>query len=279
MIRIITDSTCDLSKVEQEKLGITVVPMQVLFGTTQYRDGVDLTTEAFYQKLETEKELPTTTQINPDTFKQVFETYLNQGDEVIAILLSSQLSGTYQSAVIAKEMLETNQIHLIDSQNVTLGLALIVREAVKLRDQGLSAEEIVNQVEQLKGQVRVAAIVDTLKYLQKGGRVSAASAVVGTALGIKPIVQVKDGIVQMLGKERGQKKMYKFISNYLEEQQIDTQYSVVFAYAMSDESLIPFKEMIKDQYDIKESCTIGIGSTVGVHVGPGAIGIAFVAKK
>ncbi len=278
MIRIITDSTCDLTKADQEKLGITVIPLQVLFGTTQYTDGVDLTTEEFYQKLETEKELPTTTQINPDTFVNVFEEYLKQGDEIITILLSSHLSGTYQSAVIAKEMLETDKIHLIDSQNVTLGLALIVREAVKLRDNGLSAKDIVNKIEELKGQVRVVAIVDTLKYLQKGGRISAASAVVGTALGIKPIVQVKDGIVQVLGKERGQKKMYKFITSYLEENQIDTNYSVVYAHSMAEASLEPLKEMIQEKYEIKESSTVGIGSTVGTHVGPGAVGIAFVTK-
>lgn len=278
MIRIITDSTCDLTKADQEKLGITVIPLQVLFGTTQFTDGVDLTTEEFYQKLETEKELPTTTQINPDTFVNVFEEYLKQGDEIITILLSSHLSGTYQSAVIAKEMLETDKIHLIDSQNVTLGLALIVREAVKLRDNGLSAKDIVNKIEELKGQVRVVAIVDTLKYLQKGGRISAASAVVGTALGIKPIVQVKDGIVQVLGKERGQKKMYKFITSYLEENQIDTNYSVVYAHSMAEASLEPFKEMIQEKYEIKESSTVGIGSTVGTHVGPGAVGIAFVTK-
>ena len=278
MIRIITDSTCDLTKADQEKLGITVIPLQVLFGTTHYTDGIDLSVEAFYQKLETEKELPTTTQINPDTFINAFEEYLKQGDEIIAILLSSHLSGTYQSAVIAKEMLETDKIHLIDSQNVTLGLALLVGEASKLRDQGLSASEIVEEIELLKNKVKLIAIVDTLKYLQKGGRISAASAVVGTALGIKPIVQVKDGIVQVLGKERGQKKMYKFIAHYLEEHQIDTQYCVVFAHSMAETSLKSLKDMIEEKYNIIDNRTVCIGSTVGTHVGPGAVGVAFIAK-
>lgn len=278
MIRIITDSTCDLSKQDQEKLGIDIIPLQVLFGTTHYTDGVDLTTAEFYEKLAAEKELPTTTQINPVTFEEVFKKYLDQGDEIVAILLSSQLSGTYQSAVIAKDMLASENIHLIDSQNVTLGLALLVNEAVKLRDKGLSAQEIVKQIEVLKEKVRLVAIVDTLKYLQKGGRISAASAIVGTALGIKPLVQVKDGIVQVLGKERGQKKMYKFIMNYLEEQGVSTEHTVVFGHSMAEETLVPLKEMIHEAYDVKDNYTVCIGSTVGTHAGPGAIGVAFIAR-
>ena len=278
MIRIITDSTCDLTRQDQERLGIKVIPLQVLFGTTHYTDGVDLTTKDFYEKLETEKELPTTTQINPDTFERVFKEYLDQGDEIVAILLSSHLSGTYQSAVIAKDILESDKIHLIDSQNVTLGLALIVEEAVKLRDQGLSTAEIVQEMEKLKEKVRLVAIVDTLKYLQKGGRISAASALVGTALGIKPIVQVKEGTVQVLGKERGQKKMYKFIMNYLEEQGVNTDHIVVFAHSMAEDALLPLKEMVQEACNVKGNHTVCIGSTVGTHVGPGAVGVAFIAK-
>lgn len=278
MIRLITDSTCDLTKEVQEQLGIHVVPLKVLFGEQEYVDGVHLTKEEFYQKLETSKELPTTTQVNPAEFKEVFEKYINQGDEVIAILLSSKLSGTYQSAVIAKEMLESDKIHLIDSQNVTLGLALLVCEAAKLRDEGLEAEELIKQIEALKSRVEVIALVDTLKYLQKGGRLSAATALVGTALGIKPIVQVKDGAVQVLGKERGKKKIYKFLAQYLEEHKIDTDYTVVLGHSMAIESLEELKDIVEETQEIKKQTTIMIGSTVGTHVGPGAVGIAFIKQ-
>ncbi len=278
MIRIITDSTCDLTKEDQERLGIHIVPLKVLFGTKEYIDGVDIDIQSFYEKLATEKELPTTAQVNPGEFEEVFKTYLEQGDEIIAILLSSQLSGTYQSAAIAKDMLSSEKIHLIDSKTVTLGLALLVEEAAKLRDKGLSAKEIIAAIEELKEKVNVIAIVDTLKYLQKGGRISSASAILGTALGIKPIIQIKDGVVQVIGKERGQKKLNKFILSHLEGNPIDLEHAVVFAHSIAEEAVEQLQQLVKQSYNISESHVVPIGSTVGTHAGPGATGIAYIKK-
>ena len=193
MIRIITDSTCDLDRETAARLGIEVIPLSLHFGSQAYIDGVSIDHDTFYQKLSEADRLPTTSQLNPADILDVVLPYLEQGDDVVGIFLSSKLSGTFQSAAIAAAMSESDRFYLVDSQNVTFGMALLVHVACRLRDEGNSAAEIAAALDKLKGRVRLVAVVDTLKYLQMGGRISAASAAMGNLLGINPLVGVIDG--------------------------------------------------------------------------------------
>ena len=205
MVQIITDSTSDLSKARQEALGVEVAPLSVHFGEESFLDGVDLTNEAFYVRLRAAQALPTTAQVNPEEFVRRFQAHRDRGDDVVALFIASKLSGTCQSAMIAREMVDPDHIFVIDSDTVTFGLGLLVEMAARLRDQGLSAREIAEELERLKARQRFYAVVETLKYLKMGGRISGAAAVVGGMLGITPILDIRDGVVQAAGKARGRK--------------------------------------------------------------------------
>ena len=184
MVRIMTDSTCDLSPERQKALGVEVVPLSVHFGAESFRDGVDLSNAEFYERLRGAETLPTTAQVNPEEFISRFQDHVGAGDQVVGIFLASQLSGTCQSALIARGIVDEANIFVVDSTTVTFGLGLLVEMAAQLRDAGLSAPEIAAQVEQLAGRLRFYAVVGTLKYLKMGGRISGTAAVVGGMLGI-----------------------------------------------------------------------------------------------
>ena len=203
MVRIITDGTSDMSLRRGAELNVDVIPMRVFFGEESFRDGVDITREEFFARLASSRELPTTSQLNPDDFLELFQKYADQGDQIVGIFVSAELSGTCQSACIARDMVEGGEIHIVDSRTATFALALLVEEAARLRDRGLSAADVAAGVEELARRTRLLAIVDTLTYLKRGGRISAATAAVGGLLGIKPIVGVDGrGTVEALGKAR-----------------------------------------------------------------------------
>ena len=202
-VRIITDSTCDIMREDQERMGIQVIPLTVNFSDASYADGVDITNEQFFEKLEVSKNLPTTSQVTPLTFVDAFSQSINEGDDVVGIFLSGDISGTYQAACMAKETIGSDRIHIVDSRNATLALALLVAEAVKHRDTGSSAVDIAELVNSLTPKVRLMAMMGTLKYLHKGGRLSLAQTVIGEALGVKPLASIIDGKVTAIGKARG----------------------------------------------------------------------------
>ena len=230
-IRIITDSTCDLSPAQLQVLDIDFIPLSVYFGQEQYLDKVELSPEAFYQKLGQSKELPTTSQVNPDTFISHFQSELEKGHEIVGIFLSSRLSGTFQSAVIAKDQLQNDKIHLIDSMSASFGSALLLRHAARLRDEGKSAEEICQALDSIKDRLAVYGMVDTLKYLHKGGRLSASAAAVGTMLKLKPIVGIKDGAVVSVSKARGYKSAFRHLVHLLEREPADPQFGFACQYS------------------------------------------------
>ena len=181
-VRIITDSTSDIGLKQAKELGVDILPLTVHFGQEEYLDGVNLTNEMFYEKLLTSEELPTTSQITVTTFETVFNEIVKEGDEAVVILIASKLSGTCQSAMIARNMVSPKRIRVIDSETVTFGLGVAVREAVRLRDLGMSATEIAEELERIKKNIWLLAYIDDLTYLQKGGRLSATSASFGTLL-------------------------------------------------------------------------------------------------
>lgn len=279
-IRIITDSTSDITQIEAKKRNLTVVPLCVGFDQEEFKDGVTLSSEEFYAKLETSKTLPITSQPSPDEFLKHFQDAKAAGDQVIVITLSSNLSGTYQSAMLAKTMCEYDKIHLVDSQTVTLSLKILVEYGLSLRDKGASFEEIITELEDAKTRIKLFAVVGTLEYLKKGGRLSSTAAMAGTLLGIKPIIKVEDGTVAMAAKARGTNSAYSKISALIEENGgIDISMPYTLGYSGAAESLDPFQPFIEKAFNLSNSPISIIGATVGVHAGPGACGIAYFAPK
>ena len=204
MIRILTDSASDILPAEAEQLGVTVIPLNVtLEDSTVLRDGVDMTPTEYYGILAGCHKLPTTSQPSPELFENFFTEAAAAGDEVIGIFLSHELSGTYQCAKLAADMVNADNILFVDSENVCLSEALLVRLAVHLRDSGKSAGQIAAILEHAKEHLHLVAVIDDLKYLRKGGRLPAAVAVAGGMLGIKPLITIKEGKVAMAGKARG----------------------------------------------------------------------------
>ena len=277
MVRIITDSVSDISSADIKALGIdAVLPLRIFFGEQMYTDGVDLTKPEFYEKLAACTELPKTSQITPGEFGEVYDQYGN--DEIVVITLSSKLSGTYQSAVVAKETAGREDIHVVDSMNVTCGQGLLVMEAAKMRNRGLSGREIAEKIEIMKTRVSLFAMLDTLKYLRMGGRLSATSAVVGSLLNIKPIICVEDGEVKAIGKARGEKNGYDYLIGKVKSEEIDFDCEVVFAGSNCFEQIEAFAKEAAPQLGIKGYRLMDIGMTVGVHIGENGRGIAYIRK-
>ena len=279
MIQIITDSTCDLSPELVQKLGVHVIPLSICFGADTYTDGVTIDKETFYAKLAEAEQLPTTSQPNPAAMLDCMEPLLEQGDEIVGIFLSSKLSGTFQSATIAAGMADSDNIHLVDSLNATFGLGLLVMIAARARDEGKTAAQIVEIVEEAKSRLRLIAFVDTLKYLQMGGRISAASAVVGTLLGINPLISVIDGAVESIGKARGRKGAYRHLKTLFEQEAMDERFPVFFGATNDDAAMNELEAALTPSFTgAVEVYHAEIGAAIGTHAGPGAAGIAYIAK-
>ena len=279
-VQIITDSTSDLTAEELRELGVHVLHMRVIFEDGVYTDGVDITKEEFYAKQAEAKVLPKTTQVNPGEFCDAFQPLLDTGDEVVAILLSSKLSGSFQSAVIAKDMVEgAERLHLVDSLNVTLGEGLLVREAVRLRDAGKSGAEIAAAIEALRSRVRFVAFVGTLKYLKMGGRISASTAALGTMLNISPVVAVVDGEVKSVGKVRGSQKIMAYTLDFAKEYPVDTRHCVVFGHSRCQETMEAYRDKVTAALGIRDWAWDELGAVIGTHAGPGCYGLAYIGLK
>ncbi len=277
-IKIITDSTCDIPFERQQELGIEIVPLSVRFGSEEYIDGVTLTKQEFYKKLTECSDLPTTAQVNPDQFATVFQKHLDAGDEVVGIFISGKLSGTFQSADIAKNMLGSDKIHVIDSLNVTFGLALLVYEAVKMRDNGLSAQEICDGIYGLIKKLKFYIILDTLKYLKMGGRLSSSAAFMGTMLHIKPIISLVDGAVAVVEKKKGQKAAVEWLMQKVDRQQPNPDCEVVFGGSAAPEFVALVQSELRARVPEEKEKTVEMGAVVGTHAGPGSAGLAYIAK-
>lgn len=278
-IRIITDSASDLLSPHRPE--VSVLPMEVAFGEETYRDGVDLTHHQFYEKLIEGEDLPVTSQIPPARFEEAFRAAVDAGESVVAVVLSGKLSGTYQSACIAGAEFP-GKVFVVDSANATIGELILVERALELLDAGLDAAAIAAKLEEEKTDIRLVALLDTLEYLKRGGRVSASVALVGGLLSIKPVVAVQDGEVVVLGKARGSKN-----GNNLLVQEIQKTGGVDFSrpyrlgYTGLDDGLL--QKYITDSAALwtehaNHLPTGTVGGTIGTHVGPGAIAVAFFQK-
>ena len=202
-IRIITDSSSDFDPAVAKRRQVEIVSMPIQFGKATFLDGKTISGEVFYKLLKEGKENPSTSQPTPNDFLKVFEAAKAAGDQVVAVLLSSALSGTIQSAMIAKGMCDYDDIYIVDSLSATAGIQILVNYACKLRDSGLAAADIAAQLEQLKGRIRIFAVIDTLEYLRRGGRISSLQAGLGTVTKLKPVITVRDGAVAITNKAFG----------------------------------------------------------------------------
>lgn len=283
MIRIVTDSTADFSAEQLAEFNVHSVPLCVNFSADEvYRDGIDLSCTEFYEKLETSDKLPTTSQPSPDLFLQEFEAARDAGEEVVAVLLASGLSGTLQSAELAKELSGWGEhIYLVDSLTATLGLQLLVRRACALRQLGLSAAEISQKLNIERHELRLYAVVDTLTYLQKGGRLPKAAAVAGTLLGIKPVIAVRDGKLKVAGKARGLAGAYVHIFKLIcgEKEGMDILRPCIIGYTGHPNTVKPFLRYLCDTMHLPAPIVSPIGAVIGTHAGPGACGIAYFAQE
>jgi DegV family protein with EDD domain len=275
--KILTDSTCDMSSEDCAALGVTVLPLSVIFGDDVYRQGIDLSVAEFYEKLAVSHNTPKTAQVSYYDFSEAYKALTADGSEVVSIHISSGLSGTYQSAVMAAN--DNPGVYCIDSQTATFALALLVREAVKLRDEGKSAREIADAVTALTKRVRLLAYVPTLKYLVRGGRMSALAGTFGTVLNICPILTVQDGLVKSLGKARGVTRSIKEILRRAAETGIDKVHCVVFGHTNGRSGLDALKSAFSDLLSGCQGFDCDIGAVIGAHAGPGAAGVAFIEAE
>jgi len=278
MIRFLVDTSSDYSMEEIEKNNMMLVPIAVTIGEKSYLDTVELGKDQFFEMLIDGADFPKTAQPSPQAFLEKFEEAKANGDEVICITLASSLSGTYQSANIAKDMVEYNKIHIIDSCTATCAIRMLVECGRKLVDNGLSTEEIVKELESLKGRIKIVAGLDTLEFLYKGGRLNKAAATIGEMANLKPIISLKeDGQVTVIGKSIGRKKALQFVLKYIQQNTQDTLYPMYAIYSYGKENQELLKDKLTDEgYTIDED--LQIGSTIGAHIGPGAFGIIYVVK-
>ena len=273
-IRILTDSGSDICAPFPENL--TVIPLTIHFGPEEYRDGETIDHKTFYEKLTSGSELPTTSLIPPGEFEQAYKKAQDAGETVIAIVLSSKLSGTYQSAALAAEGFD--HVYVVDSLNATLGEQILVKYALQLVERGMSAADIAAELERAKSHVNLMGLPDTLEYLHRGGRVSKTVAVLGGALNIKPVLRLVDGVVVMIGKARGSKNGNNYLIQEVNKSGVDFSKPLCLGYTgLSDELLQRYiadsRQLWEGKVDTLPISTVG--ATIGTHVGPGAIVVAF----
>lgn len=279
-VRIITDSSSDI--VNPEHPALTVVPLSIAFGTTVYADGVDITHEQFYELLVEGDTLPTTGQVTPYAFSQAIEAAQADGSEVVIITLSSKLSGTYESAVAAAR--EATGVYVVDSKNVTVGQRILVDYALHLVDEGMGAAQIASELESVRERIHLIALLDTLEYLRRGGRIPSAVGAVGELLAIKPVIAIVDGEVAILGKARGSKNGRNLLRQQIEKAgAIDFSMPVILGYTGLSDKLL--RKYTADNQDLWEGHFEGgelpihsIGATIGTHAGPDAIAVAYFSR-
>jgi len=278
MIRILVDSSADYTAEEILTLGLDFVPITISLGENDYLDGINLTKDQLYEALENDSSLfPKTSQPSPAEFLNIFEDVKKKGDEIICIMLSSKLSGTYQSAVLAKNIVDYDKIYIIDSRTATCGTRLLVDHVRKLRLENIPAIKIAESLEELKSRIRVYAGVDTLEYLCRGGRLSHTAATIGELANLKPILTIQNGTVEVLGKCLGRIKAANYVLDILKGKEIDTDYPFYTIYSYGTDNLEKLESKLeKEGYPVASSHQLG--AAIGSHVGPGCFGVVFIEK-
>ncbi len=278
-VRIITDSTMDMP--EGQNPALTVLPISIRFGEQEYLDGVNITKAGFYEKLVECDTLPTTSQVAPFAFAEAFKKAHRAGEQVVVLTVSDKLSGTYQSAMLAAQEAD-GEVYVVNSHNVSIGTGILVAYGLKLAEQGSSAAQIAGELEQVRDRVKVIALLDTLEYLKRGGRISKAVAFAGSLMSIKPVIAVKDGAVELLGKARGSKQGNNMLIQQIEAAGgVDFSMPILLGYSGLSDTLL--QKYIEDssclwEGNVERLPQTIISGAVGTHVGPGAVAVAFFHK-
>ncbi len=283
MIKIITDSGSDISQEEAKKLNIEVIPIAALFSDQEYLDGVSISHDEFYKRLSEKKEFPKTTQVNPSSYMEAFEKEINNGNDVLCITLGSKLSGCYQSALLASNSFDKKKIHIFDSNSGSVGERNLVFLALECFKKGMSLDKTISYLEEKKKDSVTIAALDTLEYLERGGRISKTAAFFGTMLSIKPVIELKNGSIKLIGKARGYKNAHNLLTKTLEKYGgIDFSLPIAVGYSgQSKELLEKYLESNKEIYEdkIPEMPIYQIGAAIGTHCGPGTIVLSFFKKE
>lgn len=279
-VKIISDSTCDLSKDLIIKHDIAIVPLYVNFNQESYLDGVDLDVEQMYDYVNKKKVMPKTAAPSPGAFVEVFQKYLDEGYQIIYLGIGSKFSATFSSANVAKQTLASENIFLVDSLNLSSGTGLLLLKAAKLNEQGLNAEEIKTRLEEIVPKVRSQFVIDTLDYLYKGGRLNALSHLVGGMLRIKPIIKVRDGLMAVGKKGRGSiKNGIDLMLNevFQDKDEIDPDFMMI-THSLADESAQYIKDQLKEKVEIQNLYETKAGCVISSHCGKGTIGVLYILK-
>jgi DegV family protein with EDD domain len=281
-VKFVICSTSDFPYAEAQERGVTLLPLHISFGAESYRDIIDISHREFYEKLIETDELPKTSQVPPSEFEDAFREITEAGHTAIVVAVSEKLSGTLQSARIAAQEFP-GRVFIVDSGSACIGEQILIRHGLTLAEQGMEAEEIVERLEAAKREIRVIALLDTLEYLKKGGRISAAKALAGGILSIKPVISIDDGEVNVIGKARGSRQGNNLLKEMVNKSGgIDFSRPYLLAYTGLDDSML--QKYIADSRELWEGkaetlpiCTIG--STIGTYAGPGAIALAYFAPQ
>ncbi len=280
MIKIVTDSTAYLPEEVMQRYGIHVIPLNVLFGESTYKEGRDISYVQFYSMLAQAAELPTTSQPSMGEFYELYSNLVRDGSEIISIHISSKISGTVDSALMACKELPEAKISVVDSLSTAIGLELMVIAAAEAVAAGRSRAEVVSMVERMAKEMRLFFVVDTLEYLQKGGRIGGAAALLGSLLSMKPILCLKDGRVEALGKVRTKRKAVKRILDLMvDEWGSETPVRVAVAHALAPDEGQELMEQAKSCLNCTACYLAQIGPVIGTHTGPGALGLAVCAES
>lgn len=278
MIRILIDSSADYTAEEAKQNNLELVSINITMGGKNYLDGVDLTRDEFYDLLVASEEFPMTAQPSPQEFVDIFEDVKEKGDQLVYLSLSSGLSGTFQSATLAKSMVEYDEIYLVDTLSATRAIRLMAEYACKLREEGIDAATIAAKLEEFKSRVVIYSAIDTLEYLQKGGRLSKAAAAVGELANLKPIITVtQEGKMAVPAKALGRNKALSTLVKLVSEKEVDTTFPIYSLYAVGEENTEKLEQKLGKE-GIRVTKRLQVGSTIGCHIGPGAYGVIFVTK-
>lgn len=276
-VRIVIDSACDMPKSMADELDLVCLPMRTIFDGVEYLDGITMQPGQFYERLIETDSLPTTSQVPPADFEQAFEEAVGQGHTVLCITVSSELSGTYQSAMIAAQDYEN--IYVVDSGSGAIGGGILAEYALRLLEEGYEAQALAAKLEEAKERIVIVALVDTLEYLKRGGRISKTVAIAGTVLNIKPVLSVVDGEIKILGKARGSKMGNNLLVQEIEKAGgVDFSMPLLLGYTgLSDAMLLKYIEDSRHIWEggVSRVNYTSIGSVIGAHAGPGAVAVAF----
>ncbi|MBR1873771.1 MAG: DegV family protein [Eubacterium sp.] len=279
MVRIITDSLSDITLERGKELGIDIMCLNVRFGDEEYVCGKEMSNEQFYEKLETSPNPPSSSAVNPAAFTEIFNKYLDAGDEIVAVMFSSSMSATYQNAVIAAEEINSPKLHVIDTQTGLNGEGLLVEYAVKLRDEGKSADEIEKSIRDILPKIRVYLVVDTMEYLKRGGRISASKALVGQLFHVHPVMQILPDGARPIDKVKGKKSSSAWLVNKLVAEPASTDFPIVIEHSNAVDRAAALQSEIVAAGITNDFITNCIGPIIGTHAGPNCLSIGYVIAE